>query len=172
MDIHVLIEFYIAERTANKYSTLLIESYNDLIIRTGGRLSKDKREIIKNRIDKLNNSINKKIETIHSYESMIINLIEQLSDYEKDELSEYLREKLDIIKDNIVITNLELETIEYTNDLEEYTKLFSNILLKPTIIPEEYKDKKILLINLNLRRESYEFITNILERSKKPSMKP
>ena len=164
LELNVLVEFYVNEKMSLEDMVSLEKSYQDFLIRLGNRINSDKKQKILDRVKHTANIISEKLDAVSSCEEAINVSLMQLSEQYFREFVSSIEERNRMIIDPIAIAELDLNSIAHANGIEQYVTQFANSIIKPNIIPDEYKEKELLLTNLKIRKGCYEAILKMAEK--------
>ena len=107
------------------------------------------------------------------FDNIIIAYIESYTQDEKTLLYNVLKSKAEQLEQPIAITEYDLNKMAFVGKYQEYVTMCNNILIKPSIVPEEYRQKTIYLQTLRTKKATYEEILELLRQYKQNTpMKP
>lgn len=173
MDIYTLIDFYVNEKTSIKRLEEIVEAYRDLLNRMSFKSSaKKKREIAKT-IKNILIEIEKRKKITTSYRKIIEAYIGSFEEKDITEVLRLIEEKINLLDQPIQLTEGDLEEMKHRGHFADMADMRSLLLIKPSLIPDEYQEKRRYLTSLLVRQEAYQEIKEIIElHHKKTTMKP
>ncbi len=173
MDIYTLIDFYVNEKDAIKRLEEILEAYNDLMNRMNFRSSTNKKKEIAKTIKNILTEIEKKKKIAASYRKIIQAYIESFREAEQAEVLRLIEEKQTLLEQPIQLTKDDLVEMAHKGHFTQFVNMRSVLIIKPTVIPDEYQEKRRYLIGLLVRQEAYQEIKELIElHNKKAPMKP
>ena len=173
MDIYTLIEFYLNDQITIQELKQRKESYEDIEIRMGKRISKNLKQEIEEMISRIVQQLQTMVQKTISYKRIIIAYIESYTQDEKTLLYNVLKSKAEQLEQPIAITEYDLNKMAFVGKYQEYVTMCNNILIKQSMVPEEYRQKTIYLQTLRTKKATYEEILELLRQYKQNTpMKP